>query len=106
VQVFKEKGFARFQRKEGLRDDALCKAIGNVAAGLVDADLGRGLFKQRVARPGQGKRGGYRRSSRIGLKAVPSSCSASPRAARQTSIPMSWMSWLAGVPCGLAQAMR
>ena len=28
--------------------------------GLVDADLGGGLIKQRVARPGQGKSGGYR----------------------------------------------
>ncbi len=30
------------------------------ARGLVDADLGGGLIKQRVARQGQGKRGGYR----------------------------------------------
>jgi hypothetical protein len=29
-------------------------------AGLVDADLGGGVVKQRVARPGQGKSGGYR----------------------------------------------
>jgi hypothetical protein len=28
--------------------------------GLVDADLGFGLIKQRVARQGQGRRGGYR----------------------------------------------
>jgi hypothetical protein len=28
--------------------------------GLVDADLGGGLIKQRVARPGQGKSGGFR----------------------------------------------
>jgi hypothetical protein len=28
--------------------------------GLVDADLGGGVIKQRVARPGQGKSGGYR----------------------------------------------
>jgi hypothetical protein len=31
-----------------------------MAAGLVDADLGGGLEKKRVARPGQGKSGGYR----------------------------------------------
>ena len=30
------------------------------AAGLIDADLGGGLVKQRIARPGQGRRGGYR----------------------------------------------
>lgn len=28
--------------------------------GLIDADLGSGVIKQRVARPGQGKSGGYR----------------------------------------------
>ena len=27
---------------------------------LFDADLGGGLFKKRIARPGQGKSGGYR----------------------------------------------
>jgi len=29
-------------------------------SGLVDADLGGGLFKKRLARPGGGKSGGYR----------------------------------------------
>jgi hypothetical protein len=28
--------------------------------GLIDADLGQGLIKQRVARPGEGRRGGCR----------------------------------------------
>jgi len=28
--------------------------------GLLDADLGGGVFKKRIARPGRGKRGGYR----------------------------------------------
>jgi hypothetical protein len=28
--------------------------------GLIDADLGGGVIKQRVARPGKGKSGGYR----------------------------------------------
>ena len=60
MRVFKEKGFARFQRKERISDTALCKAVRDMAAGLIDADLGHGLIKQRVARPGQGKRGSYR----------------------------------------------
>ena len=60
MRAFKEKGFTRFQRKEGLSDKALCKAVRDAVAGLIDADLGRGLIKQRVARPGQGKRGSYR----------------------------------------------
>ncbi len=31
-----------------------------VEAGLVDANLGRGLYKKRLAAKGRGKRGGYR----------------------------------------------
>lgn len=31
-----------------------------VEAGLIDADLGSGLIKQRIARQGRGKSGGYR----------------------------------------------
>ena len=60
MRVFKEKGFTRFQRKEGISDKTLCKAVSDAVAGLIDADLGHGLIKQRVARPGQGKRGSYR----------------------------------------------
>jgi hypothetical protein len=60
TRIFKLKGFARFQRKERISDASLRKAIGSVEAGLVDADLGGGLVKQRLARTGQGKSGGYR----------------------------------------------
>jgi hypothetical protein len=60
TKIYKLKGFARFQRKERIGDAALCKTIGSVEAGLVDADLGGGLVKQRLARVGQGKSGGYR----------------------------------------------
>jgi hypothetical protein len=35
-------------------------AVREVEKGLHDGDLGRGLIKKRVARPGEGKRGGYR----------------------------------------------
>lgn len=60
MRLFKLKAFARFQRREGIADTALSKAIGGVEKGIIDADLGGGLIKQRVARPGQGKRGGFR----------------------------------------------
>ena len=60
MQVFKTKEFARFARREGLNDMQLCEAAERAEAGLVDADLGGGLIKQRVARAGQGRRGGYR----------------------------------------------
>ena len=60
MRVYKVKGFARFQRRERIADKALAKAVRSAEDGLVDADLGGGLIKQRVARPGQGKSGGYR----------------------------------------------
>jgi len=60
VRVYKVKVFARFQRRERIADAALAKAVRDAEAGLIDADLGGGLIKQRVARPGRGKRGGYR----------------------------------------------
>jgi len=54
------KAFRRFQRKEFIEDDTLCEAIARAERGLIDADLGSGLIKQRVARAGQGRSGGYR----------------------------------------------
>jgi len=60
VRVFKRKPFARFQRRERIDDAALAKAVRNIGEGLIDADLGGGLVKQRVARKGQGKSGGFR----------------------------------------------
>jgi hypothetical protein len=60
VRVFKLKAFARFQRRERIADRALAKAVQSAEQGLVDADLRGGLIKQRIARPGQGKSGGYR----------------------------------------------
>lgn len=60
MQVYVTKTFRRFQRKERIGDNALRQAIERAEAGLIDADLGQGLIKQRVARPGKGKSRGYR----------------------------------------------
>jgi len=60
VQIFKTKWFARFARREGIADKSLREAIERAESGLIDADLGGGLIKQRVARKGQGRSGGYR----------------------------------------------
>jgi hypothetical protein len=38
----------------------LCEAVERAARGLIDADLSGGLIKQRVARPGRGRSGGFR----------------------------------------------
>jgi len=43
-----------------LADSALRDAVLRAERGLVDADLGGGVIKQRVARQGKGKSGGYR----------------------------------------------
>ena len=58
--VYKTKVFSRFARKAGLENDALLEAARAVASGQWDADLGGGVFKQRVARMGGGKSGGFR----------------------------------------------
>lgn len=60
MRIFKNKAFARFARKAGLTDTALCQTIKDADRGLIDADLGGGVIKQRVARPGGGKSGGFR----------------------------------------------
>lgn len=60
VRIFKRKDFARWQATEQLPDAALCRAVREMENGLIDADLGGLLYKKRIARPGAGKRGGYR----------------------------------------------
>ncbi len=59
-RIFKIRHFARWARKAGLTDEALCEAVREMAAGLIEADLGRGLVKKRIGLPGRGKRGGAR----------------------------------------------
>ena len=58
--MFKTKAFARFAAREGIDDTALCEAVLRARRGLVDADLGGGVIKQRVAREGGGRSGGFR----------------------------------------------
>lgn len=60
MRIFKTKWFIRFARKENIDDAALGQAVDRAEMGLIDADLGGGLIKQRVARPGGGKSGGFR----------------------------------------------
>jgi hypothetical protein len=60
VRIFKTKTLAKFTRQHSVGDDSLVDAVKRALRGLVDADLGGQIIKQRVARPGQGKRGGFR----------------------------------------------
>lgn len=59
-RVLKIKAFARWARKAGLKDVALCGAVQEMANGNIDADLGGRIVKKRVALPGMGKSGGTR----------------------------------------------
>lgn len=60
IRVFKVRYFDRWMRKTLLTDEALCTAVAEMAAGLVDADLGGGVLKKRIPLPGKGKSGGFR----------------------------------------------
>ena len=60
MRIFKTRLFAKFARREHIPDASLSEAIDRAGRGLVDADLGGGVIKQRVARQGQGRSGGYR----------------------------------------------
>lgn len=60
MRMFKNKWFQRWARKEKVSDADLHEAAREVVEGMVEADLGGGLFKKRLARDGSGKSGGYR----------------------------------------------
>ena len=60
MRVFKNAWFGRFARKEKISADVLWEAVDRAEKGLVDADLGGGVIKQRIARPGESKSKGYR----------------------------------------------
>ena len=60
MRVFKTKPFARFANHEGIADRELCDAIHRAEEGAIDADLGGGVIKERMARKGHGRSGGFR----------------------------------------------
>jgi len=60
MRVVKSPDFAKRVGKFGLDDAALLRAAEEIQNGKIDARLGRHLIKQRIARTGSGKSGGYR----------------------------------------------
>ena len=60
MQVLQTRFFARFARRAGIRAADLRTAADRLANGLVDADIGGGLVKQRIARANAGRSGGFR----------------------------------------------
>ena len=59
-RVFLTRQFIRWLTKTDLTVEALCKAVEEMEQGLIDANLGGGIIKKRVALPGRGKRGSTR----------------------------------------------
>lgn len=60
MRIFKNAWFNRFSKREKISDKVLRDVIDKAEQGSVAADLGGNIIKQRIARPGQGKSGGYR----------------------------------------------
>jgi hypothetical protein len=59
MRIFKNTWFARFASKNGISDEEL-KALVKILEAGAKAELGGDVYKQRLARPGEGKAGGYR----------------------------------------------
>ncbi len=68
IRVFALKGFVRFARRMHVSEEALWETV----LSPPDADLGAGLFKFRIARPGEGARGGGRAlvALKVGSRAI------------------------------------
>ncbi len=60
VKVYNGKIFARFAKRARIGDRELWTAAQRAEGGLIDAALGGGVIKLRIARPGEGKSGGSR----------------------------------------------
>ena len=58
--IYKTRHFTRWARKAGLNDSLLKTAVLEIHRGLLEADLGSGIVKKRIALPGKGKRGSVR----------------------------------------------
>ena len=60
VRIFKNRWFTRFADKESITDNELREMVNLLEAGQTGANLGGGVYKVRLARPSEGKSGGYR----------------------------------------------
>jgi len=60
MRIFKGADFDDWAKKNKISNDSLITATREISMGLVDANLGGGVIKKRVALDGRGKRGGAR----------------------------------------------
>lgn len=60
MRIFKTRVFAKFAKKERISNSDLCESVERAENGLIDADLGGCIIKQRIGRKGHGRSSGYR----------------------------------------------
>lgn len=60
MRIFCTKNFAKWARKEKVPEASLISAVAEIDHGLIDARMGQGLVKKRIAAPGRGKSGSWR----------------------------------------------
>lgn len=60
MRIFLVRGFVQFIWKSRIPEAGLLDLTHRANLGIVDADLGGGLIKLWIARPGSGRSGGYR----------------------------------------------
>ena len=60
MRIFRNQWITKFAKKHKISDSELIEAVERAEDGLINADLGGGVIKQRIARQGQGRSGGYR----------------------------------------------
>jgi len=60
MRIFRNQWITKFAKKHKISDSELIEAVERAGKGVIDADLGGGVIKQRIARQGQGRSGGYR----------------------------------------------
>ncbi len=60
TRLFKTRQFANWVTKTELTDGLLLTAVREMEQGLIDAELGGGVVKKRIALKGKGKRGSTR----------------------------------------------
>ncbi len=60
MDIFKVKTFNRWAKSEKLSNKQIKAAVNEMRNGLIDANLGNGIYKKRIAKKGRGRRGGLR----------------------------------------------
>lgn len=60
MRIFKTRAFDKFAQKHRIQDSELLEAVIRAEQGLIDAELGAHIIKQRIARKGKGKSSGFR----------------------------------------------